>query len=224
MLATLNEGAGYRGVTDLSLDQRNRWIERPVPYPTFGENYDLILTALLRKDRIRLHPDFHISDFEHIFNLAWAVSEVQDVFSGKKPGQSYMSKASGVQARKVSKLKSAVISTRDLMRNIVEFWRNGGFQESIHAVIARNVLLRIANPDEQQFVSEVFIRAGFFSEWDISDFEHAGITSISEANLRTLKNEMQSSEFLESADTQEMGRLKQRTLEQMHDFTVGLIK
>ncbi len=197
IIGTLNEGTQYQGIKELSAEQIARWGQKlEVDYPTVEESFDLILAPLMRDDRPRLVSDFPIEQYDRLVDLALVVREIQDNFSGKTPGALFMSKDTNMAAEEAM-LRKHVISTRDLMRKIVEVWRNSGFKEQLEEIIARNILGSTAKDarDDQQFMTELFIRHGFFSDWDEKKFVSYGITSVSESNIKALRAQFGTDEY-----------------------------
>ena len=197
MLSTLNEGTQYQGIKELSAEQINRWGQkREVDYPSVDESFDLILTPLLRKDRPRIVSHFPIEEYGRLVDLAMVVREVQKNFSGQTEGVRYMTRdATG--RMDTGTLRKNVISTRDLMRKIIEFWRNGGFKEPLENIIARNVLgsMSKSTQDDQQFMAELFIRRGFFKGWNAKKFAEYGIHSLNDQNINTLLAQVDTDEY-----------------------------
>lgn len=135
VLGTCNLGAQYNGINDFDAAFKSRWVAEEVGYPELAESYDLILAALLRKDRVRLPPEFPAESFERLVDLAIVVHEIQDVFAGKTKAQRFMAMNTNVVAQR-SQLEKAVISTRDLMRKIVDPWVKSGFKQKPEDVLA----------------------------------------------------------------------------------------
>ncbi|HBR80695.1 TPA: hypothetical protein DEA21_03585, partial [Candidatus Uhrbacteria bacterium] len=199
IIATCNLGAQYEGIKEVNAAFKSRWIAREVFYPEIEETYDLMIAALLRKDRVRLPPDFPAEAFDQLIDLAVTVREVQEIFSGRTEGRRYMAMASGTVAEQ-TQLKKTVVSTRDLMRKIIQPWRHGGFKESLDAIIARNILAsEVFSSDDQKFLTEIFIRRGFFGGWTEKDLKKVGISGISQKELDTLQVQIATDEY-RSAD------------------------
>jgi len=165
VLATGNLGRQYAGLKEQDAAFKSRFVPMEVFYPTMEETYDLALASLLRKDRIRLPPDFPADQLEKMVDLTVAVREIQEIFSGRTEGQRFMAMTTGVLAEK-SQLDKAVVSTRDLMRKIILPWKKSGFRISLDEIIAKNILAaEVFSMDDQKFMTEIFIRRGFFLEW-----------------------------------------------------------
>ncbi len=190
VLATCNLGAQYKGLQEVDAAFKSRFVAREVGYPDVSETYDLILAALIRKDRVRLPPDFPAEQFDQLVDLTLAVREIQDIFSGRTEGQRFMSMVSSAAPKK-SQLEQAVVSTRDLMRKIVQVWKQGNFKESLSDIIGRNIIAsEIFSIDDQKFMAEIFLRRGFFADWNQAKFETNGIRSVGQNELDVLQAQM----------------------------------
>ncbi len=216
ILGSLNLGNQYTGLNEVNAAFKSRWIAREIDYPTIEETFDLIISSLIRKDRTTLPPDFPVGAYEQLVDLSVVVREVQDLFSGKTEGQRFMAYDSGVSAEK-SQLEKSVISTRDLMRNIIIPWKKGNFEESLDEIIARNIIAsEVFSFDDQRFLTELFIRRGFFGEvkevteskkeeetkkikkeflWDVDRFRAYGIHSVSQMEIDALRGMMSTEEY-----------------------------
>lgn len=198
VFATCNLGAQYAGIKDVNAAFAGRWISREVDYPPIDELYDLILTSLIREDRPRLPPNFPSAEFDKLAKLAVTVNEIQDLFSGKSEGQRFMAMATGASAER-SQLKNTTISTRDLMRKILYTWARGNFEESLENIIATNVLASsvLADPskEDQKYMTEIFIRRGFFQDWDEIKFREAGVQGVANREIKALQAAMLTDQF-----------------------------
>ena len=195
VVATCNLGVQYKGLQDVDAAFKSRFVGREVGYPSIEETYDLILAALIRKDRVRLPPDFPAEQFDQLVDLTVAVHEIQEIFSGKTEGQRFMAMVSSVAPEK-SQLEQTVVSTRDLMRKIVQVWKAGNFKESLDDIIARNIIAsEVFSKDDQKFMAEIFLRRGFFANWKQDKFEAEGIHTISQNELDVLQAQMKTPEY-----------------------------
>lgn len=188
VVGTLNLGAQYGGTKEINAAQLSRWVGREMDYPEVAETFDLILAALLRGDRASLPPEFPPEEYARLAKLAIVTREVQDLFSGTSAGALYMARSEGVDAS-AAQLKKSVISPRDLLRNIIEPWRDSAFATSLDDIIASNILARarLAEGKEQKILTEIFIRRGFFAGWDEARFRAAGVASVSQRELDALQ-------------------------------------
>jgi MoxR-like ATPase len=195
-LGTLNLGAQYGGTKEFNAAQLSRWVGREMDYPEVSETFDLILAALLRGDRATLPPEFPPEEYARLGALAIVTREVQEIFSGKTPGMMFMARATGMEAG-TALLQKSVISPRDLLRGIIEPWRDSGFATSLDDIIAANILARakLAMGDEQKFLAELFIRRGFFQRWSAKRFRDAGVASVSQKEIDALQAALTSDEF-----------------------------
>lgn len=206
VLSTFNVGRQYRGTQEWNVAQANRWTGPKVDYPTMEETYDLILTALLRKDRLRFPPNFPAEEFPKLAKLAVAVREIQELFSGQTEGQRFMALKQGMRAEK-SQLEKTVVSTRDLMRKIILPWRESNFTKSLDEIIADNILATAGthSEDDQKFLTELLIRtAGLFQGWTAEDFRKHHIESVSDDEIETLHGEINKPEYKEADPHQEI--------------------
>lgn len=197
ILGTFNVGRQYHGTQELNAAQANRWNGPKVDYPSMKESYDLILAALLRKDRVRLPPSFHAEDYEKLADLAIVTRHIQELFSGQTEGQRYMARRQGMKAEK-SQLEKTVISTRDLLRKIILPWRDRGFKDgSLEEIIADNILATAGthSEDDQRFLVELFLENGFFEGWTAKRFRAHHIGSIEDEDIRTIQNVMKEEEY-----------------------------
>lgn len=195
VIATCNLGAQYEGIKEINAAFKSRWIAREVFYPEIEETYDLMIAALLRKDRVRLPPEFPANAFDQLIDLAVVVREIQEIFSGRTKGMRWLALVSGTVAEQ-TQLEKSVVSTRDLMRKIIEPWRHGGFKESLDAIIARNILAsEVFSADDQKFMTEIFIRRGFFVGWKEKNFDLVGMRGISQKELDTLQVQIGTDEY-----------------------------
>ncbi len=199
VISTLNLGGKYAGVKDFNAAFRSRWVGEEVDYPEVSETYDLILTSLLRHDCQRLPPDFPPEAYSKLIDLALVVRESQDLFSGKTAGQAFMNKTRGMTAAK-TQLEKMVISPRDLMKKIIEPWRASNFTTPLEEVVAENILRGgFDAPDDQKFMTELFLRRGFFEGWDANKFIAHGVKTVSDAEINILHAVDTRTEF-EAAD------------------------
>lgn len=187
IFSTLNIGAQYSGTQAFNAAFGNRWIGREVDYPSVEENFDLILSPLMRKDRARLPPNFPPDQYETLARLALVTREVQELFSGQTEGQRFMKKAYGMTTE-TGALKKNVISTRDLMRKIVEPWQQANFRIPLDDIIAYNIIAPagIQSRDDQKFLTEIFLRRGFFQGWKAEDFRRRGILTVDDKEIDIL--------------------------------------
>ncbi|MDD2766797.1 MAG: hypothetical protein PHH40_03480 [Candidatus Moranbacteria bacterium] len=200
VLSTFNVGRQYHGTQEWNVAQASRWSGPKVDYPTMEETYDLVLTALLRKDRLRFPPNFPAEEFPKLAKLAVAVREIQELFSGQTKGQRFMALKQGMRAEK-SQLEKTVISTRDLMRKIILPWRESNFTKSLDEIIADNILATAGthSEDDQKFLTELLIRTvGLFEGWTAEDFKKHHIESVSDDELQTLHGAINTPEYKES--------------------------
>lgn len=190
VIATCNLGSQYEGIKEVNAAFKSRWVAKEVYYPEVEETYDLILASLLRKDRVRLPPDFPAEEFDRLVDLSIVVREIQELFSGRTEGQRFMAMARGVAAER-AQLEKAVISTRDLVRKIIQPWKQANFRVPLEELIAKNVLAaEVWSPDDQKFMTEMFLRRGFFQEWDEKRFHKMGIQSVSQKEIGALQAAM----------------------------------
>ena len=224
VLSTCNLGEKYEGIKDVNAAFKSRWVAREVDYPPVGETYDLILTALVRKDRTRLPPNFPAAEFEKLADLAVAAREIQELFSGQTEGQRFMSLATGVRAEK-SQLQKGVVSTRDLMRKIIAPWKQKDFKVPLDDIIAKNILaseiLARESKDDQKFMAEIFLRRGFFHGWDEDTFRSLGIQSITKREIDALQAAQGTDEY-KNADTR-FGKLLQGAKDRVSGLKASLL-
>jgi len=240
VLATLNLGHQYAGVREFNAAFASRWVGREVDYPTVEEDFDLILATLMRKDRTRLPPNFPAAEYEKLIDLAVVTREIQELFSGQTEGQRYMAKVTSMEAEK-SQLEKVVVSTRDLMRKIVEPWRNSEFKKSLDEIILKNIIVpaAIQSKDDQRFLLELFLRRGFFQGmrevpedeqdpdgpqknvpiWTEKTFAAEGIRNISQQEIDALQANMQD---FKSSDTK-FGELTSSAHERARSIMMGLM-
>lgn len=210
VIATCNLGAQYAGIREVNAAFKSRWVSREVSYPTAEETYELILAALLRKDRPRLPTNFPEHGLEKITDLAIVTKEIQNLFSGETEGKRYMGMGSGATVSgERTQLKKAVISPRDLMRKIILPWKNGNFSESLDTIIARNIIAsEVFSVNDQKFITELFIRMGFFTDWNAETFKNAGIQSVSEGEIKGLKGAMAQDAYTTDAENVRIAELR----------------
>lgn len=195
ILATCNLGAQYAGTQEVNAAFASRWVAKEVQYPSVEEMYDLMLAALVRKDRVRLPPSFPPEAFEQLADLAITTHEIQGAFSGRTDAQRFMAMAHGVTPER-AQLEQTVISPRDLMRKILGVWKERDFSESLDTVIARNILAStVFSADDQKFMTELFIRRGFFRGWTAEQFSNAGILSVAQKEIDALQAAMGTDEY-----------------------------
>lgn len=186
VIGTCNLGRQYAGIQEVNAAFKSRWIAKEVSYPELEETYDLILAALVRKDRVRLPPNFPAEDFDRLASLAVVTREIQEIFAGRTDGQRFMALANGPAAER-GQLEKAVVSTRDLMRKIIQPWKEKDFSVSLDEIIGRNILAaEVFSKDDQRFMTELFLRRGFFKGWDAKKFEKMGISGVTQAEINAL--------------------------------------
>ena len=197
VVSTLNLGHQYAGIRDFNAAFASRWIGQEVDYPAPEENFDLMLSALIRKDRTRLPPDFPPESYDKLIALAVVAREIQECFSGQTEGQRFMALAQSASAEK-AQLEKVVVSTRDLMRKIIEPYRQSNFRESLDEIIAKNILrpAAISSKDDQTFLTEIFLRRGFFEGWKAEDFAAKGIRTVSQKEIDALQANKGSEEYM----------------------------
>lgn len=195
VISTCNLGSQYSGIKEVNAAFKSRWVSKEVAYPPLEETFDLALASLLRKDRVRLPPSFQAEQFDRIADLAVVASEVQDIFTGRGKATRFMVGTSGIPER--AQLKGAVISTRDLLRKIIEPWKDGGFSESLDDIVAKNIVAsEVFSEKDQKLLAEIFIRRGFFQGWDQKRFERAGIRTIVQDELNALQATQQTPAYI----------------------------
>jgi MoxR-like ATPase len=197
ILGTFNVGRQYHGTQDLNVAQASRWNGPKVDYPSMEESFDLVLSALIRKDRVRLPPQFRPEDYEKLTDLILVTRHIQELFSGQTEGQRYMARRHGMRAEK-SQLEKTVISTRDLLRKIVIPWRDRGFKEgSLDEIIADNILATAGthSEDDQRFLVELFLENGFFHGWDAKRFREHHVGSVEDEDIRTIQGVMEEDDY-----------------------------
>ena len=197
LIATFNVGRQYHGTQDLNVAQASRWNGPKVDYPSMEESFDLVLSALIRKDRVRLPPQFRPEDYEKLTDLTLVTRHIQELFSGQTEGQRYMARRHGMRAEK-SQLEKTVISTRDLLRKIVIPWRDRGFKEgSLDEIIADNILATAGthSEDDQRFLVELFLENGFFHGWDAKRFREHHVGSVEDEDIRTSQGVMEEDDY-----------------------------
>jgi MoxR-like ATPase len=195
VLGTCNFGGIYAGTRIMNAAFKSRWVMREVDYPAVEETYDLILASLVQKDRLRFPPKFPADQFDTLARLAIVVNEAQELFSGKTEGRRFMALSQSAGAER-SALEQNVISTRDLMRKIVTPWKASNFTKSPEAIIASNILATAADhPDDQKFLTELFLRRGFFKGWKEADFRSAGVQNVSQREINALTAAMDTDDY-----------------------------
>lgn len=205
VLATCNLGAQYSGIKEVNAAFKSRWIAKEVVYPDVEETFDLVLAELVRKDRVQFPPDFPKDALESLVDLAVAVREIQEVFSGQTESQRFMAMARSA-APEIAKLEKAVVSTRDLVKKIIKPWKAGHFRESLDDIVARNILAaEVWSKDDQNFMTELFIRRGFFRHidketgktiyWTEKDFRDHGIHTIHQQEINALQAQADTEEY-----------------------------
>jgi len=186
IIATCNLGEQYAGIKNVNAAFKSRWIGREVSYPEMEESFDLAITSLLRGDFVALPPEFPAETFEKITDLTVAVREIQDLFAGETEETLFMSEATETVGEK-AELEETVVSTRDLMRKIMEPWKNNGFEQTLDEIIAKNILAgEVFNKSDQRVMTEIFIRRGFFKGWDAERLHNMGIESVTQKQLDAL--------------------------------------
>lgn len=196
ILGTCNLGAQYHGIKEVDAAFKSRWVARELLYPEVDETYDLILAALVSRDRVRLPKSFPAEAYEQLVDLAVATREIQEIFTGETKGKQFMAIAGRPVAQEMG-LEKSVISTRDLMRKIVEVWRETQFSRPLDEVIVNQILAsEVYSKDDRKFMTEIFIRRGFFRGWNRAKFKTFGIGDISQLELDTLLGEMGKDTFV----------------------------
>lgn len=195
ILGTCNFGAIYTGTQVMNAAFKSRWVMREVDYPEVDETYDIMLAALVQKDRLRLPPKFPAEKFDSLARLAVTVNEIQQIFSGKTEGSRFMAMSRGVAAERGA-LEQNVVSTRDLMRKIIIPWKAQNFTKSLEQIIAENILASAGdNIDDQKLMTELFLRRGFFAGWKERDFRKSGVKSVSQREIDTLTAVMETDDY-----------------------------
>jgi MoxR-like ATPase len=190
LILTANLGEQYKSLQDVDAAAAGRWRSRVVDYPAVDETYDMILAGLLNKDRLRLPYNFPANQYGRLADLAVTAREVQEIFSGKTVGKSFAGLGSADAAPSSMTLKAAALSSRDVMDKIIGSWRASGFEKSLDEVIADNYISsQIYEPGDRKFLTEIFLRRGFFDKWNLESFKRHGIGDISQQELDTLRND-----------------------------------
>jgi len=192
-LSTGNLGREYN-VKKLELSFKSRWLMRQSNYPELEETYDLVTAALVRKDRPRLPEKFPVDQYEKLADLTVATREIQEIFSGQAVGHRFMSMINRADPEKTA-LERSVISTRDLMRKVIGTWKDRNFSQSLDEVVAEQILsAEVENKDEQKFMTEIFMRRGFFEGWSSEQFKKYSIT-VSDKEIQVLQVQMGTEEY-----------------------------
>ncbi len=196
VIGTGNLGEEYN-VKKLELSMKSRLPAIRVNYPKLQEVYDLIMAALVRKDRPRLPQGFPMGQYEKLADLALAVKEIQENFSGETVGLRFMSMIDRTEPE-ATNLKRALISSRDLMRRIVEPWKKENFSRTLDEVVANEILrAEVENKEEQKFMAEIFLRRGFFADWTSKKLKEYDI-DISDQEINVLRVQMDTEEYAEA--------------------------
>ncbi len=197
IIGTFNVGRQYHGTQEFNVAQASRWNGPKVDYPSREESFDLVLSALIRKDRVRLPPQFRSEDYEKLIDLTIVVRHVQELFSGQTEGQRYMALRHGMRAEK-TQLEKSVISTRDLLRKIILPWCDSGFREgSLDEIIADNILATAGthSEDDQKLLVEIFLENGFFQGWDERRFREHHVVAVEDEDIQTIQGIMNEDEY-----------------------------
>ncbi|GEM_PF-1223298 len=200
ILGTCNFGEIYAGIQAMNAAFKSRWVMREVSYPEVAETYDIILATLIQKDRLRFPPNFPKDQFDSLARLAVTVYEIQQIFSKKTAGRRFMAVKQGVNGEP-SALEQNVISTRDLMRKIINPWKKNNFDKSLEHYIAEVLASASNNIDDQKLMTELFLRRGFFMDWNEEDFRRANIENVSQREIDILRATMGTNAYKE-ADAQ----------------------
>lgn len=193
VIGTANRGKEY-DVKKMELSMKSRLSEIKVNYPTVDETYDIILAALIRKDRVRMPENFPLNQFDKLVALTVAAREIQENFSGQTVGMRFMSMIDKVESDQ-GLLERSVISTRDLMQNIIGAWKDDNFKSTLDEVVAEEFLKANGeSKDEQKFMTEIFMRRGFFEDWSSEKFKEYDI-EVSQDEIDTLRVQMDTEEY-----------------------------
>ncbi len=197
LIFTANLGEKYENLQAVDAAFGGRMASREVDYPQVDETYDLLLAALINRDRLRLPSSFPAEQFNKLASLAVTAREVQEIFAGKTVGRSFAGLASqqSVSAQP-QVLKAGVLSPRDLMRRIVGNWRHEGFKRNLDEVVADEYISnQIYNPGDRKFLTEIFLRRGFFADWTSEKFQKHGLIDLSQQEIDTLRSEIVRQQF-----------------------------
>lgn len=187
---TTNLGEKYKNLQEVDAAFSGRSVSREVDYPNIEETYDLILTSLVNHDRQRLPSNFPMEEYQKLAALAVTTVEIQQIFAGKTEGKSFAGLASGASVvAKKETLKGGVLSPRDLMRKIMGAWRGEGFKRTLDEVIADEfVSSQIYEPGDRKFLTELFLRRGFFADWTKEKLQQHGLSDLDQRELDTLRS------------------------------------
>lgn len=164
-LASLNLGEQYTGIKQVNAAFKSRWVSKEADYPTAAETFDLITATLVRKDRVTFPPDFPQDGIEKMTDLTMAVREIQENFAGKTEGMSFMAMARSAGPEK-SNLEQSVISTRDLMKKILEPWKRGNFQVEKDAITVDEEAITATDEDGNEVQMTIDSRSYDLSSLD----------------------------------------------------------
>jgi energy-coupling factor transporter ATP-binding protein EcfA2 len=227
LIFTCNLGAKYKNLQEVDAAFAGRVVSREVDYPDIEETYDLILTSLMNDDRQRLPSNFPMEEYPKLAALAVTAVEVQQIFSGKTEGRSFAGLASGtsVSAKKET-LKGGVLSPRDLMRKIMGAWRGEGFKRTLDEVVADEFISsQIYEPGDRKFLTELFLRRGFFGDWTKDDLQQHGLSDLDQRELDTLRSTAVKDEYLQNDPLKEIwDKANNRGQALQRDLGIGVRK
>ncbi len=219
VIATANRGREYN-VKKMELSMKYRLPEIQVDYPEVEETYDLMTAALVRKDRPRLPEKFPVDQYDKLADLAVATREIQEVFAGQTVGLRFMSMINRADPERTA-LERSVISTRDLMRNVIGTWKDGNFSQSLDEVVAEQILkTNREDKVEQKFMTEIFMRRGFFEGWSSEQFKQYNI-DVSDKEIQVLQAQMDTKEYKEA--DQRFGELQSEAHERANLAKANLL-
>lgn len=227
LILTANLGEKYENLQAVDAAFAGRLANREVDYPQVDETYDLLLSALINRDRLRLPSSFPAEEFPKIANLAVTAREVQEIFAGKTVGRSFAGLASqqAVSAQPQI-LKGGVLSPRDLMRRIIGNWREEGFKRSLDEVVADEYISsQIYHTGDRKFLTEIFLRRGFFADWTPEKFQKHGLIDLSQQEIDTLRSEIVQQQFSDQdqfAEAWQKAKASGQALER--DLSIGVRK
>ena len=206
LIFTCNLGGKYKNLQEVSVEFGGRVVSREVDYPNIEETYDMILTALMNHDRQRLPSNFPMDEYPKLAALAVTAVDVQQIFSGKTEGRSFAGLASGASVvAKKETLKGGVLSPRDLMRKIMGAWRGEGFKRTLDEVVADEFISsQIYEPGDRKFLTELFLRRGFFEDWSKDDLQQHGLPDLDQRELDTLRSAAVKAEYTQNDPLKEI--------------------
>jgi hypothetical protein len=105
-------------------------------------------------------------------------------------------------------------------------WRGEGFKRTLDEVVADEFISsQIYEPGDRKFLTELFLRRGFFGDWTKDDLQQHGLSDLDQRELDTLRSTAVKDEYLQNDPLKEIwDKANNRGQALQRDLGIGVRK